>query len=148
LSFAEQQRLDEYNREREAMEAPTSIKGNVPSVSQDTSKTSSDPLAAIQSALLNARLMQAPGAGSVPQSAALALAGPSGAPEQRTDYERQNDQEQKTAFGQQYSKQETEYLTATRQPPQGQYEVKAGRLIPAVLEQQLNSDLLNSVEIA
>src|ERR1700733_3470233 len=31
LSFAEQLRLDEYKREREAMEAPTSVKGNLPS---------------------------------------------------------------------------------------------------------------------
>ena len=31
LSFAEQRRLEEYNREREAMEAATSVKGNLPS---------------------------------------------------------------------------------------------------------------------
>ena len=31
LSFAEQMRLDEYKREREAMEAATSVKGNLPS---------------------------------------------------------------------------------------------------------------------
>jgi len=30
LSFAEQRRLEEYNREREAMDAGTSIKGNLP----------------------------------------------------------------------------------------------------------------------
>ena len=30
LSFAEQRRLEEYNREREAMEAATSVKGNLP----------------------------------------------------------------------------------------------------------------------
>jgi type IV secretory pathway VirB10-like protein len=80
------------------------------------------------------------GNGSSPQSA-LAQAGTSGTAEQRPDYDRQNDQQQKAAFGQQHSKQETAYLTATHQPAQGQYEVKAGWLIPAVLEQQLNSDL-------
>src|SRR5260370_31276100 len=32
LSFAEQLRLDEYKREREAMEAATSVKGNLPTV--------------------------------------------------------------------------------------------------------------------
>jgi type IV secretion system protein VirB10 len=140
LSYAEQRRLDEYNREREAMEAPTSVKGNLPGTSKETASTSSDPLGAIQSALLNARTMLGGGTGSSPQSA-LAQAGTTGAAEQRSDYDRQNDQEQRTAFGQQHSKQETEYLTATRQPAQGQYEVKAGWLIPAVLEQQLNSDL-------
>jgi len=140
LSFTEQRRLDEYNREREAMEAPTSVKGNLLGTSKETASTSSGPLAAIQSALLNARSMLGGGIGSSPQSA-LAQAGTPGTAEQRSDYDRQNDQEQKTAFGQQHSKQETEYLTATRQPAQGQYEVKAGWLIPAVLEQQLNSDL-------
>jgi len=140
LSFAEQRRLDEYNREREAIEAPTSVKSNLPGTVKETASTSSDPLAAIQSALLNARSMLGGGTGSTPQSA-LAQAGTSGTAEQRSDYDRQNDQEQKAAFGQQHSKQETEYLTATRQPAQGQYEIKAGWLIPAVLEQQLNSDL-------
>lgn len=62
-------------------------------------------------------------------------------PEQRTDYERQNDQEQKSTFGQQHGKQESEYLANTRKAPQTRYEIKAGWLIPAVLEQQLNSDL-------
>ena len=140
LSYAEQRRLDEYNREREAMEAPTSVKGNLPGTSKETASTSSDPLAAIQSALLNARSMLGGGTGSSPQSA-LAQAGTTGTAEQRSDYDRQNDQEQKAAFGQQHSKRETEYLTATREAPKGQYEVKAGWLIPAVLEQQLNSDL-------
>lgn len=144
LSFAEQRRLDEYNREREAMEAPTSVKGNLPNASQDTSRTATDPLAAIQSALINAQLgarsMPGSGNGSSPQSV-LAPAGTSGATEQRTDYERQNNQEQKAAFGQQHSKRESEYLTTTRESARSQYEIKAGWLIPAVLEQQLNSDL-------
>ena len=140
LSFAEQRRLDEYNREREAMEAPTSVKGNLSGSTKETSTASSDPLAAIQSALLNARSMLGAGTGASPPST-LAQAGTSGAVEQRSDYERQNDQEQKTVFGQQHSKQETEYLTASRKAAQGQYEVKSGWLIPAVLEQQLNSDL-------
>ena len=84
--------------------------------------------------------MQGPGAGSPPQPA-LAQSGQSGATEQRTDYERQNDQEQKGAFGQQHSKQESEYLATTREPARSPYEIKTGWLIPAVLEQQLNSDL-------
>ena len=144
LSFTEQRRLDEYNREREAMEAPTSVKGNLASNDKETSTAASDPLAVIQSALLNARSMLGTGTangtfGTTPST--LAQSSVPGASVQRSDYERQNDQGQKTAFGQQHSKQEAEYLTATRQPAQSQYEVKAGWLIPAVLEQQLNSDL-------
>ncbi|SRR6266567_3369073 len=60
--------------------------------------------------------------------------------EQRTEYEHQNDQEQKGDFRQQ-PKEESEYLGRERSAARGKHEVKAGWLIPAVLEQQLNSDL-------
>jgi len=137
LSFAEQRRLDEYNREREAMDAGTSVKGNLPGEDKEKAVAETDPLQAIQAALINARAAQ--GVGGVPQSPSpLAVAGQ---PEQRTDYERQNDQEQKAGFRQQYGKPESEYLSSVRKPPLGKYEIKAGWLIPAVLEQQLNSDL-------
>ena len=69
-------------------------------------------------------------------------AGGLGSQEQRTEYERQNDQAQKGDFRQQHNnKDESEYLGREREPARGSYEVKAGCLIPAVLEQQLNSDL-------
>src|ERR1700723_600497 len=132
LSFAEQRRLDEYNREREALEAATSVKGNLPSQeTQRSEQQPTDPLQAIQTALINARTSQ-------PSSLQPAGLGPQ---EQRTEYERQNDQVQKGDFGQQYAKEESEYLGRERNPALGKYEVKAGWLIPAVLEQQLNSDL-------
>jgi type IV secretory pathway VirB10-like protein len=138
LSFAEQRRLEEYNREREAMEAGTSVKGNLPSASSEKSSPLADPLQAIQSALLNARAGQ--GVGAAPQSTSpVALA--TLLPESRSDYERQNDQEQKTGFSLQRGKEESEYLGRSRKPALGKYEIKAGWLIPAVLEQQLNSDL-------
>jgi len=54
LSFAEQRRLEEYNREREAMEAATSVKGNLPSEDKEKQTTGTDPLQAIQAALINA----------------------------------------------------------------------------------------------
>jgi hypothetical protein len=45
LSFAEQRRLDEYNREREALEAATSVKGNLPSEqTQRSGQRPDDPL--------------------------------------------------------------------------------------------------------
>jgi type IV secretion system protein VirB10 len=142
LSFAEQRRLEEYNREREAMEAATSVKGNLPSEDKEKQTTESDPLQAIQSALINARaaLGVNPTQSGVPQSVNSQYTA-AGQPEQRTEYERQNDQEQKATFGQQRGKQESEYLAGTRKPAQSRYEIKAGWLIPAVLEQQLNSDL-------
>jgi type IV secretion system protein TrbI len=136
LSFAEQMRLDEYKREREAMEAATSVKGNLPSGETERSaQPLNDPLQAIQTALINARSAQA---GGVPT--ASLQAGGLGSPE-RTEYERQNDQEQKGDFRRAHNKEESEYLDREREAARGRYEVKAGWLIPAVLEQQLNSDL-------
>src|SRR5580704_14994783 len=103
LSFAEQMRLDEYKREREAMEAATSVKGNLPSGETERSaQPLNDPLQAIQTALINARAAQA---GSV-QPASL-QAGGLVSQEQRSEYERQNDQEQKGDFGQQHKKEES-----------------------------------------
>jgi type IV secretion system protein VirB10 len=138
LSFAEQRRLEEYNREREAMEAGTSVKGNLPGDASEKAAQPDDPLQAIQTAVINARAAQ----GAAPSAQPITLATTaSSQPDQRTDYERQNDQEQKAGFGQQRGKPESEYLTQARKPALGKYEIKAGWLIPAVLEQQLNSDL-------
>jgi hypothetical protein len=127
LSFAEQRRLEEYNREREAMEAATSVKGNLPSEDNEKAATDADPLQAIQAALINARaaLGANPAQGGVPQSASSQPAG-AVPQEQRTDYERQNDQQQKADFGQQHGKQESEYLGQSRNPALGKYEIKAG----------------------
>jgi len=142
LSFAEQRRLEEYNREREAMEAATSVKGNLPSEDKEKQNAATDPLQAIQAALINARsaLGANPAQGGLPQLVSSQLAG-AGPQEQRTEYERQNDQQQKAGFGQQHGKQESDYLNSARKPALGKFEIKAGWLIPAVLEQQLNSDL-------
>jgi len=139
LSFAEQRRLDEYKREMEAMEAATSVKANLPrEETESPAQQPNDPLQAIQTALINARAAQGFGGGAQPSSLQPAGLGPQ---EQRTEYERQNDQEQKGYFGRQHNKEESEYLGRERTPALGKYEVKAGWLIPAVLEQQLNSDL-------
>jgi hypothetical protein len=104
LSFAEQRRLDEYKREREALEAATSVKGNLPNEeTQRSQQQPNDPLQAIQKALINARASQP----SSPQPAGL------GPQEQRTAYERQNDQDPKGVFGKQ-PKEESEYLGRQR----------------------------------
>jgi type IV secretion system protein VirB10 len=140
LSFAEQRRLEEYKREREAMEAGTSVKGNLPGENKGNTSIGVDPLQAIQAALINTQLGGRAAQGGLSQAAGL-QSGTLEQAEQRTDYERQNDQQQKVGFGQQHGKQDSEYLASTRKPALGKYEIKAGWLIPAVLEQQLNSDL-------
>src|SRR5260370_30226967 len=67
LSFAEQLRLDEYKREREAMEAATSVKGNLPTGENERPVPQpNDPLQAIQTALINARSAQNAGGGVQP----------------------------------------------------------------------------------
>src|SRR6202034_2070244 len=80
LSFAEQRRLDEYNREREALEAATSVKGNLPSEQTKRSEQEpNNPLQAIQTALINTRASQ-------PSSLQPAGLGPQ---QQRAEYEHQ-----------------------------------------------------------
>jgi type IV secretory pathway VirB10-like protein len=139
LSFAEQRRLDQYKRELEAMQSTTSVKGNLPgSENERAVSQSSDPLQAIQAALMNARAAQGVGGGT---QASVPVVGNPESTEQRTDYERQNDQEQKGDFRQQQGKDDAVYLGRERKAALGKYEVKAGWLVPAVLEQQLNSDL-------
>jgi type IV secretory pathway VirB10-like protein len=137
MSLAEQRRLEEYKREVEAMESPTSIKASLPSTTAKTISSLSDPLQAIQAALLNARAAQ----GTPAAAPSTSPKTPQSGQEQRTDYERQNDQQQKSEFKAPGGKEEAAYLGASRKAPLGKYEVKAGWLIPAVLEQQLNSDL-------
>jgi type IV secretory pathway VirB10-like protein len=137
-SLEEQRRLEEYNREREAMEAGTSVNRTLPGDGSAKSLSGADPLQAIQSALLNARAAQVVCSGA---QVASSLPIPASLPEQRTDYERQNDQVQRTGFGSLQGKPESEYLDRGRKPALGKYEIKAGWLIPAVLDQQLNSDL-------
>ena len=93
------------------------------------------PLQAIQSALLNARAAQ--GVGDIPQPASPPAPSPNSLPEQRLDYERHKiHQEQKAAVAL-HGKEEPEYLGRDRKPALGKYAIKAGWLIPAVLEQQL-----------
>jgi type IV secretory pathway VirB10-like protein len=133
LSFSEQQRAEEYKREMEAMEAPTSVKGSLPSESSNKpSVPATDLLQSIQAALLNARAVQ-----GIPVGVPASLAGQ----DQRTDYDRQNDQGRKVDFGSLHAKEEDEYLGRERKAALGRFEIKAGWLIPAVLEQELNSDL-------
>jgi type IV secretion system protein VirB10 len=129
-------RLDEYKGEREAMEAATSVKGNLPTGDNERSvQQPNDPLQAIQTALINAPVAQTGGV-----HPASLQAGGLGSQEQRTEYERQNDQEQRCDLDSNTRKNRNT-SAGKRTAALGKYEVKAGWLIPAVLEQQLNSDL-------
>src|ERR1700744_180908 len=104
------------------MEAATSVKGNLPAGENERSvQQSSDPFQAIQTALIDARAGQSARSGVQPVSL---QAGGLGSQEQRTEYERQNDQEQKGDFGQQHKKEESEYLDRERTPAISKYEVK------------------------
>ncbi|AXC16434.1 Conjugative transfer protein TrbI (plasmid) [Acidisarcina polymorpha] len=143
LSYAEQRRLEEYKREREAMEAPTAAKGVNVSEAK-TEERQDDPMKTLQNALINTRFGQGAGSSSGnPLTALQVAAGTSPASaqlsEQRSDFERQNDQRDKENFSSR--KQDVEYLQRDRTAAKGVFEVKTGWLIPAVLEQELNSDL-------
>lgn len=113
LSFAEQQRAEEYKREVEAMEAPTSVRGSLPSESSNKpSVTPTDLLQSIQAALLNARATQGLAANPPANSQPAGLTGQ----DQLTDYERQNGQGQKAEFGSQQGKEEDQYSAANAKP--------------------------------
>jgi type IV secretion system protein TrbI len=141
LSFAEERRLELYKREQEAIESSTSIKGASNSFGHENESgqlpANTDPLQSISAALLRARADQAVGA---PQQQ---LPGSRGDSEQNlSDFERQNGQFDKEGFaGKANSKTESDYLPPARTAALGKFEVKSGWLIPAVLEQELNSDL-------
>jgi type IV secretory pathway VirB10-like protein len=141
LSFAEERRLELYKREQEAIESSTSIKGASNSFGNEKESGQqpaiADPLQSISAALQRARADQAAG---VPQQQ---LPGSRGDSEQNlSDFERQNGQFDKEGFaGKANSKTESDYLPRARTAALGKFEVKSGWLIPAVLEQELNSDL-------
>jgi type IV secretion system protein VirB10 len=125
---------DAWQLEHEAMVAPTAIKGasgvgaNPKSVSPAALADQVPNLAALGKAL------------GLNQATATNVAT---APLNETDYEAQNDQTRKAAFFQaaRNSSATEDYLRYTREAPLSRFEIKAGWEIPALLEQNLNSDL-------
>ena len=141
LSFAEERRLELYKQEQEAIESGTSIRGASNTYSQSSESAPqpavADPLQAIQTALLRARADQA--AGVPPQVTSGSRAE---SDQNLGDFDRQNGQFDKEGFASKAnSKDSGDYLPRARTAALGKYEVKSGWLIPAVLEQELNSDL-------
>jgi type IV secretion system protein VirB10 len=125
-----------YQREQEAIQAPTSIRNSSTSSfgtgnTVPTVRSGSDDLSQVEA------LSRALGARQGGDSVAL----PSGQ-SLENDYDSQNMQSRKDAFlAAARNRQADDYLRSTREAPLSRYEIKAGWEIPAVLEQSLNSDL-------
>ena len=121
-----------YQREQEAIQAPTSIRN---------SDSASVPTAIGQPGSND--LSQA----RIPDSCARHVRqggdpAPTNAQALQNDYDSQNMQSRKEAFlAASRDGQADDYLRSMREAPLSRYEIKAGWEIPAVLEQSLNSDL-------
>ncbi len=125
-----------YQREQEAIQAPTSIRNSSASLfgtgnAVPTGRSGSDDLSQVEA------LSRALGARQGGDSVAL----PNGQPVEN-EYDSQNMQSRKEGFlTAARNRQADDYLRSTREAPLSRYEIKAGWEIPAVLEQSLNSDL-------
>jgi type IV secretory pathway VirB10-like protein len=121
-----------YQREQEAIQAPTSIRNSgTSSLSTTAGQPVPNDLSQVEA------LSRALGARQGGDSSAL----PNGQAVEN-DYDSQNMQSRKDAFlAAGRNRQAEDYLRSTREAPLSRYEIKAGWEIPAVLEQSLNSDL-------
>lgn len=136
-----------YQREQEAMVAPTGIRsgGGMSSLTSypgfGAAPSTPTDLAQV------AALTQAIGGGrGTAVSPAVAAFPPAGNPND-PDYESQNMQTAKAAFLASAQQRKTDdYLRSTRTAPLGAFEIKAGWEIPAILEQSLNSDLPGEIK--
>lgn len=131
-----------YQREREAMTAPTGIRSGGGSGVSSTGFGGGRPddvsqIAALGQALAG-RNADSTAAATLGKAFSSVNSGSGG----DSDYDGQNMQTRKAAFlGAARSQKTDDYLRSTRSAPLGTYEIKAGWEIPAVLEQSLNSDL-------
>jgi len=149
-----------YQLEQEALEAATAV-GSRGGVQAGTQLQNTSTSASLDDAMAQARAEQADLRAQIARAASAPDAGggtnllgalrtalgtnpPSAVPvnTQMSDYDRQNGQLDKQQFlDKTSSKPASDYLLHARTPALGKYEVKSGWLIPAVLEQELNSDL-------
>ena len=144
----EEQRIAaEYQREQEAMLAPTTIRSGAGATSFDSlpnaraKEQGNDDLARI------AALTQALGGLDPNARNSVPASFPTGGSRNDADYEALNMQTAKAAFLAAAEKQKADdYLRSTRTAPLSAYEIKAGWEIPAVLEQNLNSDLPGEIK--
>jgi len=136
-----------YQREQEAMLAPTAIRsgGGMSSLTSYAGfgAAPSAPNDLAQVAALTQALGGGRGTAGSPAVPAFPTAGNANDP----DYESQNMQTAKAAFLASAQQRKTDdYLPSTRTAPFSSYEIKAGWEIPAVLEQSLNSDLPGEIK--
>jgi type IV secretion system protein VirB10 len=132
-----------YQRQREAMIAPTGIRagsaGSFGFPGRDGSVQSRDDLSNI------AALTRAINPGNSGTARLADLVGGGGRND--SEYDAQNMQTTKAAFVEAAQQQKgNDYLRSTRTAPLSAYEIKAGWEIPAVLEQSLNSDLPGDIK--
>lgn len=121
-----------YQREQEAIQAPTSVRNSATS-SPSTTIAQPAPNDLSQVEALSRALGARQGGDSVAPTTGQAL---------ENDYDSQNMQSRKEAFlATTRTHQADDYLRSNREAPLSRYEIKAGWEIPAVLEQSLNSDL-------
>jgi type IV secretion system protein VirB10 len=126
-----------YQRERDAMIAPTSSRWGAGTASFSSLPGAGTPFAS------SVDLAQV----AAPTSLGRPNASLSGAPINDADYDAQNMQMAKAAFLASAQQPRTDdYLRSTRSAPLSAYEIKAGWEIPAVLEQSLNSDLPGEIK--
>jgi type IV secretion system protein TrbI len=135
-----------YQREQDAMIAPTGIRSGGGFTTGTFSNTGSNALGnddLTKVAALSQAIAGRTPSPSAADSASFLNTGLRNDP----DYESQNMQTAKAAFLSTAQKQKTEdYLRSTRTAPLSAYEIKAGWEIPAVLEQSLNSDLPGEIK--
>lgn len=147
----EERRLaDAYQREQEALRAPTGIRSASGGSSFDSiSGVGATPSRAGDLAQVEALSQALSGRSTDAVSPALERAvslAPARTPND-PDYESQNMQTAKAAFLTAAQQRKTDdYLRSTRTSPFSSYEIKAGWEIPAVLEQSLNSDLPGDIK--
>jgi type IV secretion system protein TrbI len=120
-----------YQRELEAIQAPTSIRSSAtPSFAPTVAQPASNDLSPVEAL---SRALGARQGGDSASSKNRAV------PE--NEYDSQNMQARKEAFLTASRDRQEDYLRSNREAPLSRYEIKAGWEIPAVLEQSLNSDL-------
>jgi type IV secretory pathway VirB10-like protein len=119
-----------YQRELEAIQAPTSVRNSAASsLSPTVAQSALNDLSQIDA------LSHALGARQSGDSAT-----PANGQALENDYDSQNMQSRKEAFLANRTRRADDYLRSNREAPLSRYEIKAGWEIPAVLEQSLNSD--------
>jgi type IV secretion system protein TrbI len=156
-STAEDRRKElAWQREQEAMEAPTAAREGYSRGSAGSGNSSATPTAQGDVAQITQLLQALQGPGAASSSKAGATAPPATLPRislgsqslsGAEEYKLQNSQDEKEEFLDKAKARDQEtYLGKTRVQPLGKFEIKAGWDIPAVLEQALNSDLPGDIK--